>query len=148
VLLKGRIDRIDWHPDGVYVLYDYKTGRAPTRSALLDGGDLQIASYLLAAQTLLPEGRSVGAAYYLVRSGARAGVFHESYSPHLKVQRRTGVLAEEEFAEQQDKFAQILSDKVNSILEGSFPVEPASSDTCSFCPFQGICRKEVGTRGF
>ncbi len=148
VSVRGRIDRIDQHPDGAYVLYDYKTGTPPTIAHLLEGRDVQIAAYLLASETLLPQGRNVGAAYYMVSGSARRGVFHADYHKQLCVRKGKNILAAEEFAQQQDKFREILAELVTSILEGAFPIEPASTSICRYCPFQGICRKEVGMSGF
>lgn len=143
--VRGRIDRIDLHPDGAYVLYDYKTGSAPQINAMVDGKDVQIAAYLLAAQSILPQGKNVGAAYYVIGDGSRKGIFHEDYHKMLGVRGGKNVLPEQGFTEQNKKFAEILQGLVGRILEGKFPVEPASSRICSYCAFQGICRKEVGS---
>jgi DNA helicase II / ATP-dependent DNA helicase PcrA len=47
-LLRGRVDRVDKHPDGAYELIDYKTGRPKTAAQLRD--DVQLAVYALAAR--------------------------------------------------------------------------------------------------
>ena len=47
-LLRGRVDRVDRHPDGSYELIDYKTGRARTPSQLKD--DIQLSLYQLGAR--------------------------------------------------------------------------------------------------
>lgn len=148
VSLNGRIDRIDCHSSGAFVLYDYKTGASPKKESILDGQDLQVAAYLVAAQKILPEGKCAGAAYYSIQDGKRRGVFHDAFEEPLLLQREDAVYAEEAFVEQLDKFSGILSQKVVSILEGNFAPEPASPDKCRYCPFQGICRKEVDFRGF
>lgn len=146
VPMRGRIDRIDWHPDGAYVLYDYKTGDPPSNESVREGKDVQVAAYLVAAQTLLPQGRAVGAAYYPIDGGSPRGVFHQDYRDELAAARGS-TMAGEDYLQQLAKFEQILSELVDSILEGAFPVEPADSRVCSYCPFQGICRKEVGLSG-
>src|SRR5690606_40678345 len=61
------------------VLYDYKTGSPPKLESLLKGEDVQIAAYLLASKTLLPQGRNVGAAYYPIDGAAPRGIFQEDY---------------------------------------------------------------------
>ena len=144
VEVRGRIDRIDLHPSGAYVLYDYKTGTAPTISSMLAGYDIQIATYLLAAERLLPQGSNVGVAYYLTGTGRRAGIFHQDYREILAIRRGPNVLSSEEFIKQNTTFTQILEKLVEKILLGQFPIEPADSRICAFCPFQGICRREVG----
>ena len=47
-LLRGRVDRVDRHPDGTHELIDYKTGRPKTPAQLRD--DVQLAVYAMAAQ--------------------------------------------------------------------------------------------------
>ncbi|MCK9524451.1 MAG: PD-(D/E)XK nuclease family protein [Limnochordia bacterium] len=144
ISVRGRIDRIDLNTDGDYVLYDYKTGSAPPIASMVEGKDVQIAAYLLAAQNLLPRGQNVGAAYYVIGDRSRKGIFHEDYAKTLGITRGKNVLAELGFAEQKQKFSAILQAYAWRILQGQFPIEPASARTCSFCAFQGICRKEVG----
>ncbi|WP_022930503.1 ATP-dependent helicase [Patulibacter americanus] len=45
--LRGRVDRVDRHPDGAYELVDYKTGRPRTPEQLRD--DVQLQLYAVAA---------------------------------------------------------------------------------------------------
>jgi DNA helicase-2/ATP-dependent DNA helicase PcrA len=47
-LLRGRVDRVDRHPDGTHELIDYKTGRPKTPAQLRD--DVQLAVYAMAAR--------------------------------------------------------------------------------------------------
>lgn len=144
VEIRGRIDRIDFHPSGGYVLYDYKTGTAPTIKAMLAGEDVQMATYLLASENMFFEERNVGVAYYLTKNGRRPGIYHQDYQTSLMLRRGQNVLDEKKYKEQNQAFKTILEKMVERILQGQFPIEPASSRICSFCPFQGICRKEVG----
>ncbi|NLL42749.1 MAG: hypothetical protein GX251_05375 [Firmicutes bacterium] len=144
VVIRGRIDRVDVNAKGAYVLYDYKTGSAPQINAMVAGKDVQIAAYLLAAQNILPQGTNVGAAYYLIGKRSRKGIFHADYYKDLGVTKGKNVLDEEGFADQNNRFAEILQNIAQGILQGAFPIEPASSRICSYCAFQGICRKEAG----
>ncbi|NMB19814.1 MAG: hypothetical protein GX979_03025 [Firmicutes bacterium] len=145
VALRGRIDRIDGNADGAYVLYDYKTGSAPQINSMMEGKDVQIAAYLLAARDILPGGLNVGAAYYVIGDRSRKGIFHADYAKTLDVTRGKNVLDEESFQDQNEKFAEVLQRHIWRILQGEFPIEPVSPRICSFCAFQGICRKEVGS---
>lgn len=144
VELRGRIDRIDFHPSGAYILYDYKTGTAPTIKAMLAGEDVQMATYLLASENLYSKARNVGVAYYLTKDGRRPGIYHEEYKNPLLLRGGPNLLDDDKFLKQNREFKAILERLIDSILEGRFPIEPANTRICSFCPFQGICRKEVG----
>ena len=80
-LLRGRVDRVDRHPDGTYELIDYKTGKAKTEeelredvqlSRLPDGRARVVAAGDVGAELLLRADRREGARRALGR-GARAG---------------------------------------------------------------------------
>ena len=114
-LLRGRVDRVDRHPDGSYELIDYKTGRARTPSQLKD--DIQLSLYQIGAkrvvearvltpELLLPAGRREGAA-----PADRGG--RHSHPGHGH-RGRDGILAQE------------------------FEPTPSYS-ACSTCDFQLIC---------
>ena len=47
-LLRGRVDRVDRHPDGSYELIDYKTGKAKTADELRE--DVQLSLYQMGAR--------------------------------------------------------------------------------------------------
>src|ERR687893_217890 len=47
-LLRGRVDRVDRHPDGSYELIDYKTGKAKSASELRE--DVQLSLYQMGAR--------------------------------------------------------------------------------------------------
>lgn len=144
VELRGVIDRIDLAPDGSYVLYDYKTGSAPTATEVRLGKDVQIAAYLLAAQELLPAAENVGVGYYLTTTAKRVGIFQEDWTEPLLLRRGDNCLAKEDFLAQLGFFQETISSLLGGIFAGKFPAEPSSSQVCSYCPYQGISRREVG----
>lgn len=143
VEVRGRIDRIDVNPEGAYVLYDYKTGGAPSGPDMIRGEDIQIGAYLLAARGLLPAGQNVGAAYYVISNSRRAGIFHADYHRRLLIRKSATCLPDEKFKEQIEFFEQKLKQMLLAIFAGKFPIEPINTRICSYCPFQAICRKEV-----
>ena len=144
VELRGVIDRIDRAPDGSYVLYDYKTGGAPTAQEVRTGADLQIATYLMAAQVLLPNAENVGVAYYLTSTGKRVGIFREDWVKALGIRRSENCLSGEAFQAQVTEFEKRIREVLLSIFAGEFPAKPSGSRTCSYCPYPGISRREVG----
>lgn len=144
VQIRGQIDRIDLNPHGEYVLYDYKTGTTPSVQDILQGRDLQIAIYLLAAQSMLSHARNVGVAYYTLKDAKLVGVFHIDSYKQLLVHKGKGCLEEEEFDGLIASFQGIIQEYLEAIFRGDFPIQPASAQICRYCPFQGICRKEVG----
>jgi DNA helicase II / ATP-dependent DNA helicase PcrA len=62
--LRGRIDRVDRHPDGDYELIDYKTGQHKTAAELSD--DVQLALYRIAAQEAWEVEAELGSYYYVL----------------------------------------------------------------------------------
>jgi len=65
--IKGRLDRIDSHSDLGLICWDYKTGRLPSRTEVIDENDQpQLKAYLLA----LSKGNVTGAPRVPDRSGA------------------------------------------------------------------------------
>lgn len=124
MLVIGRIDRIDQHPDGLLAVLDYKSSSSPRPlKETLKGIDVQLSVYLLAVETLLMQHQQVGrAAFFHLGSG--------KYSSPLTTDNRNEAIA----ALQQQ--AGVVLNKVRS---GVFP--PLPQDTCSsFCPYSTICR--------
>ena len=74
--LKGRLDRIDFHPEQGFICWDYKTGRLPRKIEVIDENDQpQLKAYLLALSkgsvTGAPKaGDGCGAGYIELRSPA------------------------------------------------------------------------------
>lgn len=144
VQIRGQIDRIDLNSQGEYVLYDYKTGSTPAVKDIVAGKDLQIAIYLLAAEGLLGQARNVGVAYYSLNNAKLVGVFHLDVYKQLLVYKGQNCLAEEEYSGLKANFEEIMVAYLEGIFRGDFPIEPASPRICQYCPFQGLCRREVG----
>src|SRR5215218_6128382 len=62
--VRGRVDRVDRHPDGEYELIDYKTGERKSEEDLDE--DLQLALYRLAAREAWGIEASTGSYYYVL----------------------------------------------------------------------------------
>ena len=137
----GVIDRIDLAPDGSYVLYDYKTGSAPTATEVRLGKDVQIAAYLLAAQNSCLLQKTWGWATTST-TAKRVGIFQEDWtepspSPGRQLPGQGGLPSPAGF------FQETISSLLGAFLQ-EVPAEPSSSQVCSYCPYQGISRREVG----
>jgi DNA helicase-2/ATP-dependent DNA helicase PcrA len=63
-LLRGRVDRVDRHPDGSYELIDYKTGKAKTQGQLKD--DVQLSLYQIGASQSWELDASKQSYYYVL----------------------------------------------------------------------------------
>lgn len=144
VQIRGQIDRIDLNSQGEYVLYDYKTGSTPSVQDMIQGKDLQIAIYLLAAQGLLKDTRNVGVAYYSLKDAKLVGIFHLDTYKQLLVNKGKGCLPEDQFAVLVENLRETIVGYLEGIFRGDFPIAPASTKICHYCPYQGLCRKEVG----
>jgi DNA helicase-2/ATP-dependent DNA helicase PcrA len=62
--VRGRVDRVDRHPDGEYELIDYKTGERRTAAQL--ESDLQLALYRMAAREAWDIEAATGSYYYVL----------------------------------------------------------------------------------
>ena len=115
------------------ILYDYKTGTAPQINAMVEGKDVQIATYLLAAQNILPQGRNVGPP--ITSSAIEVGrAFSTRITHRLGVTKgKTSSMSRSSL--QNHKFAEILQGYIRSILEGRFPSNQQSKNM-QLCAFQ------------
>src|SRR5215217_4943442 len=114
-LLRGRVDRVDRHPDGTYELIDYKTGRAKTEQELRE--DVQLSVYQMGARESWGLDTSAQS-YFYVLNGEKVPVEH----------------SEQELARVRSTISEIAA----SILKQRFEPTP-SPDVCRFCDYRIIC---------
>jgi len=114
-LLRGRVDRVDRHPDGRYELIDYKTGRPKTAEDLSQ--DIQLSLYQMGARESW-DLRTAAQSYYYVLDNEKVPVEH----------------SEEELARVRGTVATIAE----GILAQDFEPTP-SPDICAFCDYRIIC---------
>jgi len=114
-LLRGRVDRVDRHPDGSFELIDYKTGRAKTEQELKE--DVQLSVYQMGARESWGLETSAQS-YFYVLTGEKVPVEH----------------SEEELA----RVRATVSDIAGGILKQRFEPTP-SPDVCRFCDYRIIC---------
>jgi DNA helicase-2/ATP-dependent DNA helicase PcrA len=114
-LLRGRVDRVDRHPDGTYELIDYKTGRAKTEQELRE--DVQLSVYQMGARESWGLETSAQS-YFYVLTGEKVPVEH----------------SEEEL----ERVRATVSEIAAGILKQRFEPTP-SPDVCAFCDYRIIC---------
>jgi DNA helicase II / ATP-dependent DNA helicase PcrA len=114
-LLRGRVDRVDRHPDGSFELIDYKTGRAKTEQELRE--DVQLSVYQMGARESWGLETSAQS-YFYVLTGEKVPVEH----------------SEEEL----ERVRSTVSEIAGGILKQRFEPTP-SPDVCRFCDYRIIC---------
>ena len=114
-LLRGRVDRVDQHPDGSYELIDYKTGKAKSESQLRE--DVQLSLYQMGARESWRLETSAQS-YLYVLTGEKVPVEH----------------SEEEL----DRVRTTVGEIAEGILRQDFEPTP-SPEICSFCDYRIIC---------
>jgi DNA helicase-2/ATP-dependent DNA helicase PcrA len=116
ILLSGKIDRLDRHPDGTYEIIDYKTNRKiPPLSRLAN--DLQLPIYQLAATTLWGIRPGKLTFYYLLPN--------QRFSTRPWDEEKLQVLHRR------------LRAAADGIRNGSF--QPNPNPLCPWCDFIGLC---------
>jgi DNA helicase-2/ATP-dependent DNA helicase PcrA len=114
-LLRGRVDRVDRHPDGSFELIDYKTGKARTPSQLKD--DIQLPLYHIGARQSWKLEASRQSYYYLLDS------------------EKVPLEPDEE---QVSRIEQTATAVAEGIMSQNFEAKPSYA-ACSSCDFQLIC---------
>lgn len=150
IRLRGKVDRVDQDDEGHYILYDYKSGRAPETTELMEGAHLQLPLYLWALQTefgLAPE-KAVGTAFFTpgVRKGGKApkdnrnkGLWRQEMAYQAGIGRVKGLLKEEEWQQVFSRIRQKIDGKLKQVEQGDFAVEP-TWECPDYCPHRRICR--------
>jgi DNA helicase-2/ATP-dependent DNA helicase PcrA len=114
-LLRGRVDRVDRHPDGSFELIDYKTGKAKTADELRE--DVQLSVYQMGARESWRLETSAQS-YYYVLTGEKVPVEHS--------------------AEELERVRATVSEIASGILKQRFEPTP-SPEICRFCDYRIIC---------
>lgn len=117
--LLGKIDRIDIHVSGANALLDYKTGRAPKKTAVTSGEDVQLISYAMLA------GDMSNASYLELadKPVEKTAVEKEELEDLIPLMR--------------DRF----TDVVDAISRGhGLPAWGDTATACVYCAMSGLCR--------
>jgi len=150
--LRGRIDRIDQHEDGLIVM-DYKTGTGHSsgRDTLETGKDLQLGLYALAAREVF-QSEVITAQYIHLdaqkinrNSGFLFGAWNkgkksdEVARPISSARSNSNSLFPDEPASIWPALQLRVEGIAQSILAGNFPAKPADPLDCARCRFRGVC---------
>ena len=114
-LLRGRVDRVDRHPDGTFELIDYKTGRAKTEEELRE--DVQLSVYQMGARESWGLETSAQS-YFYVLTGEKVPVAHSD--------------------EELERVRSTVEEIGAGILKQRFEPTP-SPEICRFCDYRIIC---------
>jgi ATP-dependent helicase/DNAse subunit B len=125
----GVIDRIDEREDGCVVI-DYKTGRTPIHyNEALDGRNLQLPIYMMAATQVVSPGARVAGAYYLhINSRKRGSELPHKDNPDLSVEALI------------DHAKNRIREYGRSVRKGRFPVSPNKGRCPNYCEYEVMCR--------
>ncbi|MBW1742144.1 MAG: PD-(D/E)XK nuclease family protein [Deltaproteobacteria bacterium] len=144
----GRVDRVDYHVDNGYALWDYKTGGIPTRKDVLEHLiDPQILAYVHAAK----EGRIPEI------SGGKANKGHIS-GGYIRLKAASTVVLSE-FMKEEEDLDIVLQDWKEAVAgigyrlaSGQFGAEPGhvsngvrEEKACRYCPYRPLCGR-MGSR--
>lgn len=118
----GRIDRLD-RCDGDLSLIDYKTGRAPRKSWISSGESVQLLFYALLTEQTPAE--------VMALELSDEGV---SDSVSFRGDQLTELVEEEKAR---------LREIIGNLINGAPMPAWGDTETCGFCEFDGLCRKEL-----
>ncbi len=122
VAIVGRIDRLDYS-DGELSLIDYKTGKAPSKTRIANGESVQLLFYALLTEKRPREVMAL-----------ELGAEGISSSSSLQNEELAGLLGAE------DERLQVIT---NALVDGAVMPAWGDTETCQYCEFEGICRKEL-----
>ncbi|MBW2020590.1 MAG: PD-(D/E)XK nuclease family protein [Deltaproteobacteria bacterium] len=144
--IAGRIDRIDYHKDKGFILWDYKSGEHPSREAVVEYLiDPQIPAYVQAAK-----------AHRVVEIGKEPGPNVQVSGGYITLKTPSGVTHKEltpkgeSWDQALKRWQEAVASLGKMLASGQFRAEPyPASDyarqqkACQYCPYGPLCgRKE------
>lgn len=139
----GIVDRIDLNEDNSAIIYDYKSGRSPSRKSVLNLENIQlpIYSYLYGLDSLS------GAFFGELKDRKIKRTFHIK-DIFVKGSYTGNSLTKEELITLIDDTESRIKEIIKRINDGLFIVKPINKENCEYCEYNEICRKEELPDGF
>lgn len=145
VTIKGVIDRIDNHEQGLLLL-DYKTGTVSfTPNHMGAGENFQALLYLVAAEKVFDR-PCLGLIFYDLKKGeVRRGVLLADRVPSeaKAFMTRGHILPPEKYDELRGQGLEHLRRIASEIRAGNFAPTP-SAEVCGYCDYASLCQKGMG----
>lgn len=150
--LRGKIDRVDMNDEGQFVIYDYKTGKAPENKEIINGLNLQLPLYLFVLEELLgiQLEKNIGAAFYTkgkkngkgeITDSRNRGIWKEPFLDLVGISNRiSGKIDETSWNEWISNIKQKIDSLLDYLEQGNYDVLP-EEECPTYCPFQKICRR-------
>lgn len=135
VTLRGRVDRVDRHPDHGVAVWDYKSGRAPSAAQVVERfEEPQLPAYLLALTRGLVQGvepalAGIRAGYIALRKPGEAAV------EPLQVRRQ-----EVDWAEFLPRWIEAAQARMADGVQGLFAADPRPASRGAFTKRNGACQ--------
>ncbi len=138
--LKGRLDRLDYHPEERRaIIWDYKSGEIPAAGKVFDElQEFQLPCYLLAVERGLtaapPERQGLKAGYIGLKSSREKHLKHEEFAKRA-----------EEWPRVAAALVQRLQELGRRLAAGDFRPDPTPAPegkqlgACKYCPYHLLC---------
>ena len=139
IRIKGRVDRVDSTPDGLFAIYDYKTGsQVASRIDIGAGKALQIPLYLLAYEKISGKQGVLGGYYRIRRDIENRIVLLDdigkdlviSTNPRVTKDYRTVLLSSLKYS----------AGYIRGIRAGEFPLPSEEKCPNPYCEYSRVCR--------
>ncbi|HEX2952469.1 MAG TPA: PD-(D/E)XK nuclease family protein [Bacillota bacterium] len=140
IRLVGKIDRIDMRPDGKrFMILDYKTGNVPSHADIINGLDLQMPIYIMAAEEIFKDAEAGSAVYCSLKKHERnAGLWRKAWIKECGLSFRNGK-EDDEWSALIDNSKKYLIQYGRSIRNGDF--RPTLGECASYCSYRSVCRR-------
>ena len=131
--VKGRIDRIDHHPQAeVLILWDYKSGKVVSAKQVFEKGEeFHLPGYLLAVKrgrVAAPRAASLRAGFIGLKSAREKHLKHEDFQKYG-----------ERWSEVMEAWEERVRCLGTLMAAGEFRPLPAAEKACQYCPYALIC---------